>query len=603
MKPTTKVLENLNRNSNRNHDEVFTRLYRYLLRPDLYHIAYSNLYANKGAATIGVNDDTADGFSEAKVEGVIKRLGDGTYQPHPVRREYIPKKSGSKKMRPLGIPTFTDKLVQEVLRMVLESVYEPVFTDESHGFRPKRGCFTALMQIKKGFNGVRWFIEGDIKGCFDNIDHQTLLSIIGKKIKDARFLQLIGKFLKAGYLEKWQYHNTYSGTPQGGIVSPILANIYLHELDKFIAETSQQFEKPRTRVFTPEYSRLSHEIHFLRQKIGKAQDEDLRADLLKELKRKQAQQRLTPCSSQTDKVMKYVRYADDFIIGVKGSKEDCEAIKAQIREFIAQSLHMELSEEKTLITHSDDYARFLGYDIRNRRNDQVKVARPGVKGRTLNNTVEMNIPLQGKVEAFLIQKGVAHKADRGNGLVPQKRNNLLSLSALEIVNSYNAEIRGICNYYSLASNYGCLNYFTYLMTYSCLHTLACKHKSTINGIIERYKDGKGGWAIPYETRDGKKRMYLCKHSDCKKPEFMVDVYPMDTLRYRHTPSTFETRLKAKMCELCGCTDSTLFEVHHVRRLKDLKGKAFWEVVMIGKRRKTMVVCKNCHDKIHGSKSN
>lgn len=246
MQPTIEILDRIRKNSRDNKEEIFTRLYRYLLRPDLYYLAYKNLYANKGAGTKGVNDDTADGFSKEKVDRIIQSLADGTYTPNPVRREYIQKKQNSTKKRPLGIPTFTDKLVQEVLRMILESVYEPIFSNNSHGFRPNRSCHTALKSLKREFSGVSWFIEGDIKGCFDNIDHQVLANVINAKIKDARLIQLIWKFLKAGYMEDWQYHATYSGCPQGGIVSPILANIYLNELDKFVEKPPKSSIKAGT---------------------------------------------------------------------------------------------------------------------------------------------------------------------------------------------------------------------------------------------------------------------------------------------------------------------------------------------------------------------
>jgi retron-type reverse transcriptase len=241
MKPTTEILARISQNSLANKEEVFTKLYRYLLRPNIYFVAYKNLYANNGAATKGVNEDTADGFSEAKIDSIIKALADETYQPMPVRRTYIQKKNNRKKLRPLGIPTFTDKLVQEVLRMILEAVYEPIFLDVSHGFRPKRSCHTALKQLRREFNGTRWFVEGDIKGCFDNINHTVLVGLLSNKIKDARITKLIYKFLKAGYLENWQYHKTYSSTPQGGIISPLLANIYLHELDKFVMKLKSEF--------------------------------------------------------------------------------------------------------------------------------------------------------------------------------------------------------------------------------------------------------------------------------------------------------------------------------------------------------------------------
>ena len=200
MKPAMEILARISKNSLENKEEVFTRLYRYLLRPDIYFAAYKNLYANKGAATKGANDDTADGFSEEKIAKIIQKLANETYQPAPVRRTYIQKKGNSKKKRPLGIPTFTDKLVQEALRMVLEAVYEPIFLPVSHGFRPKRSCHTALKSLKREFSGARWFVEGDIKGCFDNIDHQVLAGLIHRKIKDARINKLIYNFLKYLYL-------------------------------------------------------------------------------------------------------------------------------------------------------------------------------------------------------------------------------------------------------------------------------------------------------------------------------------------------------------------------------------------------------------------
>ncbi len=241
MHPTSEVLKRITNSSQNHQDGVFTRLYRYLLREDIYLTAYKNLYANDGAATKGTDDDTADGFGETYVAETIEALRTLTYQPKPVRRTYIPKRNG--KLRPLGVPSFRDKLVQDAIRQILEAIYEPVFSGVSHGFRPNRSCHTALNAMRYGFNGVTWFIEGDIKGCFDNIDHKVLLGILAEKIKDSKFINLIGAFLKAGYLEDWNYHSTYSGTPQGGILSPILANIYLNELDKKVAEIASRFEQ------------------------------------------------------------------------------------------------------------------------------------------------------------------------------------------------------------------------------------------------------------------------------------------------------------------------------------------------------------------------
>lgn len=596
MKPTTEILARISQNSLANKEEVFTKLYRYLLRPDIYFVAYKNLYANNGAATKGVNEDTADGFSEAKIDSIIKALADETYQPMPVRRTYIQKKNNRKKLRPLGIPTFTDKLVQEVLRMILEAVYEPIFLDVSHGFRPKRSCHTALKQLRREFNGTRWFVEGDIKGCFDNINHAVLVGLLSNKIKDARITKLIYKFLKAGYLENWQYHKTYSGTPQGGIISPLLANIYLHELDKFVMELKSEFDTPGVGQITPEYRELHNEIKRLSHRLTKVTGEE-REMVLAEYKSKRQKLMTIPCTAQTDKKLKYVRYADDFLIAVKGNREDCQWIKSKLAEFIGDTLKMELSEDKTLITHSSKCARFLGYDVRVRRSGKIKRGGPGhVKMRTLNGGVELLVPLNDKIRQFAFTKGVAIQKEDGS-MFPVHRKYLVGLTDLEIVSVYNAELRGICNYYGMASNFCKLHYFAYLMEYSCLKTLASKHKTSLSKIIDKFNDGTGKWGVPYETKLGNKRRYFANYADCKGKGSAMDYISNAAVVYGYAVNTLENRLKAKVCELCGTTESDHYEVHHINKLKNLKGKERWEIAMIAKHRKTLVVCRDCHRSI------
>ena len=597
MKPTTEILERISQDSLNHPDEVFTKLFRYLLRPDMYFLAYKHLYANHGAATPGVDNDTADGFGEEKISKIIESLKNGSYEPKPVRRVYIDKKNGSKKKRPLGLPTFTDKLVQEALRMILESIYEPVFSKDSHGFRPERSCHTALSFIKKDFTGAKWFIEGDIKGCFDNIDHHVLITLIDEKIKDARLTQLIWKFLRAGYMEDWKYNTTYSGTPQGGIVSPILANIYLHELDKFIANLQYQFYKAPKSEFTPEYNHARGKVYALSKAIREASGEQ-KEQLVHEWKAARSQMMKLPAKSQTDKKIKYVRYADDFLLGVNGSKEECQVIKQQIKEFMANKLHMELSDEKTAITHSNEYARFLGYDICIRRCAKVKATKGRkLPMRTLNNKVELIAPLKDKIEAFMFREGIIQQ-DNGK-IEPVKRKSLIRLTPLEVVQTYNSELRGLCNYYSIASNYTKLTYFAYLMEYSCLKTLAAKFKTTIGGIKERFKDGHGKWGIPYATKAGNKRMYFADFQSCKSDSTFSDIISNKAAVYSSSRNSLEARLKAKVCELCGRDDAEAYELHHVHKVRDLKGKDAWERCMIAKRRKTLCVCKDCHNKIHG----
>jgi len=595
MKPTSEILERINKSSKDHENAVFTRLYRYLQREDVYYTAYKNLYANQGAGTKGIDNDTADGFGKEYISKLIDEIKSLSYEPKPVRRTYIPKKNG--KMRPLGIPSFRDKLVQDVIRQFLEMIYEPVFSETSHGFRPNRSCHTALKQITKGFNGIKWFIEGDIKGCFDNIDHKILLSILSKKIKDIKFVNLIGKFLKAGYLENWKFNATYSGTPQGGILSPILANIYLNELDNKIKQMKTEFDMPAQRKYTEEYASYKGKVSNLYKKIKCNPDSANRTAWIEEIKKTKAKMKTIPCKDTSDKKLAYVRYADDFLIGINGTKEDCVKIKNLLKQYLTEQLNLELSDEKTKITHSSEKARFLGYDIAVRRTGELKRRKDGVVQRTLNNTVSLTIPFQEKIESFVIKNGIARIGADGK-LQSTHRNAVLKNTDLEVIEIFNSQTRGICNYYSMASNFSKLDFFVYLMEYSCLKTLAHKHQMSMAKIRNKYRYGKT-WAIPYETKQGKKYMPIMQFKNLnKKSGYETDV---DTIVQRFFGfNQFEKRLNANKCELCG-RENVEYEIHHVNKLKNLKGKQMWEKAMLARKRKTLVLCKECHYQIHGRK--
>ena len=228
MRSPEYVLNSLTEHSE-NLNYKFERLYRIFFNEEMYYVAYQRIYAKPGNMTAGADGKTIDQMSLNRIEQLITSLKDESYQPQPSKRVYIPKKNG--KMRPLGIPSIDDKLVQEAMRMILEAIYDNSFEDTSHGFRPGKSCHTALRQIQNRFTRCKWFVEGDIKGFFDNIDHNVMIEILRKRIKDEKFLRLIRKFLNAGYMEDNAFHNTYSGAVQGGIISPILANIYLDQFD------------------------------------------------------------------------------------------------------------------------------------------------------------------------------------------------------------------------------------------------------------------------------------------------------------------------------------------------------------------------------------
>lgn len=600
MKPTSEILERITKSSTEHKDGVFTRLYRYLLREDIYFAAYQKLYANRGAITKGIDNDTADHFSQAYVNALVQELRDGPYRVKPVRREYIAKKNG--KMRPLGIPSFRDKLLQEAVRIILEAIYEPVFDNNSHGFRPYRSCHTALSQIKKDFTGIVWFIEGDITGCFDNIDHNVLIGILAKKIKDSKFLNLIRQFLKAGYVENWKYNKTYSGTPQGGICSPILANIYLNELDMKFREMKAKFDRPRSKNEwkTPEYREIDNEMKKISYWINHTTDREERGTLIEQYKALKKRLNTIPCHQQTNKKFTFVRYADDWLVGVCGTKAECEALKVEIADFLSNELHLELSEEKTHITHSSKDARFLGYNVSVRRCQKIKgfKMKSGKrrKSRTLHLKVALKIPHSEKIERFLFAKKIIIQTPDGR-FKPVHRAALLNMSDSEIVEHYNAEARGLLNYYNLAVDYHTLDYFCYLMEYSCLKTLACKHKSSVRKMIRLYKDGKT-WSVPYETVKGTKRVRPVKVADCKKNKANAATDIVFSRTRYAWKSTIRQRLNARICELCGTRTAELYEVHVVRNLSEL-GDLDWELAMKAKRRKTLVVCPACHNRIHG----
>ena len=315
--------------------------------PEIWYEAYANIYSNRGAMTAGGDDDTLDGMSHRRIKRIIKSLQEGTYKPRPVRRVYIPKRNG--KLRPLGIPSGTDKMVQEVCKTILERIYEPIFSDYSHGFRPKRSCHTALEQVKKLGGGTKWFIEFDIKGFFDNMDHNIMIGLLEKKIDDNRFIKIIKGMLKAGYLDDWKYHDTYSGTPQGGIISPILSNIYLNELDRYVERLIGEFYKGKIRPPNPEYRQVSKRKWGIRKKL---RQQGKTPDLVKQLREAEKRQKELPSKDmfcENFKRLRYCRYADDFIIGLIGSKKEAEHTKRKVIDFLSEELGLQTAEEKTRI--------------------------------------------------------------------------------------------------------------------------------------------------------------------------------------------------------------------------------------------------------------
>lgn len=593
MRSPERVLNSLNEHS-KDSSYKFERLYRLLFNEELFYVAYQKIASNEGSTTKGSDGRSIDGMSLARIETLIASLKDESYQPHPSRRVHIPKKNG--KMRPLGIPAFEDKLVQEVVRMILEAIYEGHFETTSHGFRPKRSCHTALLHIQKTFNGAKWFIEGDIKGFFDNIDHDVLVQILRERISDDRFIRLIRKFLKAGYVEDWTFHNTYSGTPQGGIVSPILANIYLDKLDKYVKEYIRHFDKGTKRRSGKESNDLTNERKRTVRKLRKVKDGTEKAALVARLKAIEQERAAFPSGDEMDgsyRRLKYIRYADDFILGVIGSKEDALRIKEDIKSFLSESLALELSEEKTLITHTGKSAKFLGYEITVTRNNHQRRDVQGRLRRTYGKRVRLNVSMATLRDKLLEYGAMEIKLRNGKEIwKPKCRSGLIFNDDLEILDRYNRETVGFCNYYLIANNCVVLHNFRYIMEYSMYKTFAGKYRSTVRKINKKYRLNKL-FTVKYEQKGVIKSRTFYKTSFKRRTTAFngsCDIEPYSIADVSRTNLT--DRLKAEKCELCGATGKLI--MHHVRNLKDLKGKESWKRLMSARKRKTIALCPSCH---------
>ncbi len=567
------------------------RLYRLLFNRDLYLLAYGKLARNKGALTSGATSETVDGMSLAKIDTLIAKLRQERYRWTPVRRTYIPKANGKK--RPLGIPTWSDKLLQEVLRLILETYYEPQFSDHSHGFRPKRGCHTALREIYHEWVGTAWFVEGDIQGCFDNLDHSVLLGILAEKIHDGRFLRLIANLLQAGYLEDWRYHKTLSGSPQGGVVSPVLANIYLDRLDRFVETVLlPQYNRGIRRRLNPTYNSVSGRAKYL-AKTGRK----------KEAARLRKLRRTLPSIDPSDpeyRRLRYLRYADDFLLGFCGLRHEAEAIKRQLRDFLHDSLKLTLSDPKTLITHArTETARFLGYDIGVIQNDHL--CDPTGR-RATNGTIALKVP----VEVARAKCRRYQKHGKAACLIERTFD-----TDFTIIATYQQEFRGIVEYYRLA--YNLAPQFTrlkYVMEQSLTKTLATKFRIRVPKVYDRYKtmlttpDGpRKGLEVKVERKGKAPLIAVWGGISLKR---CLDVPLDDAPRIIVNRRTeLVTRLLADTCELCGSRYNVA--VHHIRHLKDLQRKGHaappaWVQQMAARRRKTLVVCASCHRAIHAGQA-
>jgi group II intron reverse transcriptase/maturase len=567
------------------------RLYRQLFNPQLFLLAYGRIYANKGSMTPGVTAETVDGMSLAKIGVIIGALRSESYRWSPARRVYIPKKNGKK--RPLGMPPWSDKIVAEVVRMLLDAYYDVRFSDRSHGFRPGRGCHTALDEVVTVWKGTHWFIEGDISDYFGSLDHKIMVSILAENIHDGRFLQLIDRMLKAGYLEDWRWNATLSGAPQGGIASPLLSNIYLDRFDQFVErQLVPEYHRGKRRRTHPAYQNVENQI-------AKAKRHGDR-EAVRALRR---HRRTLPSQDPNDpgyRRLRYVRYCDDFLLGFAGPRREAEQIKSKIRAFLREELKLELSEPKTLITHATSQAaRFLGYEIRTQHAD-TKITR---NRRAVNAAIGLFVPRD------VIRSKCAAYMNKGK---PTFRGPLLHDDDFTIVAKYGSEYRGLVQYYLLAQDVYRLGLLRWVMETSMLKTLAAKHKSSVTKMARKYKasidtpDGpRTGFQVIVQQDRGR-RPLVARFGGIplkrQRTAVIADLKPtMATVRRNELIH----RLLAGQCELCETR--TGLQVHHIRKLADLDKpgrpeRPSWIRLMAMRKRKTLVVCQACHQNIHAGRA-
>ena len=659
-------------------------LYKLLKNDALWYMSYQNIYSNHGAFTKGVNTDTLDGFNKIRLKEIKDSLFNYSYKPTPVRRINIPKPNG--KARPLGIPTGTDKLVQEACRIILEAIYEPKFSNLSHGFRPNRSCHTALKEVS-GWSGTKWFIEVDIKGYFDNINHNILINILGKKIRDKRFLDLIRKFLNAGYMENWKYNKTYSGTPQGGIISPILANIYLNKFDKWIETKCNAINSTENkRNVNPEYNTIvsnkSYKVKKLKEwnETQAENDKYLKVianvvntnseirntlyditegwyikgknraynkvrgveDTLDNLCRKydldyydtlevtkykvndEIITRLTIEIKQLDNKirklgyqnyddgltrLKYVRYADDFILGYIGTRNDADKILNEIELQLKQTFELDVSESKTKVVHRTTGVNFLGYNIvfNKNDNDNLTTNSIGIRKRRAQVKPRFKVPTKNAIK-FVEKNGYGSYVENKS----THRSYLINYDIYEIITQYNAELRGIMQYYKYACNAkDLIGRVQWLAHYSLLKTIAGKRKCSVKqvfkkNIIKTRKHPRGGkiWYYNIPNTDKVIDIFNIKDIEYINLNTAVELRPCNDIQTTiqiNIRNSAVKKLISDTCELCGKTkeDGIAIHLHHKNPCKNIpKTDPLWKQVQKMRQRKTVALCQECHKKVH-----
>lgn len=596
------TLAKLNANPHWVNDE----LYRLMYSEDLFIIAYERIKSSPGNMTPGNDGETLDGFSLSLIRGIIARLRSNSFDFRRARRVYIPKADG--KRRPLGIAPPTDKVVQEVIRMILEAVYDSpygaTFSDHSHGFRPRRGTHTALKDIRSKWSGVTWLVEGDIKGCFDNIDHARLMQALRKRIRDERFLGLIWKALRCGYMEFHLPVDSFIGTPQGSIVSPLLANIFLHQLDEFVErEFIAAYQGGHKRQATPEYRKVCYRLQKARLALKASSDPAEQERYKGEIRTLKNVQLSTKAYSDDPTFIriKYLRYADDWLVGINGPKELAETIKERSAVFL-ESIGLTLSLEKTHIRHAKtEEANFLG--------TRISIGSTSPSSKRVEHGGKTDLVGTRRVTGWFprmfapIDEIVRRLHDQGmcdgEGW-PTRKSAWLHLDDVDIIQMYSSTLRGYLNYFSFVDNYVKLGRIQYILLFSLVKTLANKHRLSVPETFRKYgkpprvtvePEGRKATNITFHMeRDWRRRPSRFHTATHGGPEEIV------SLRY----SRLNKSKLGRHCIICGTTED--IQMHHLRHIRKMGAavKGFAKL-MAGINRKQVPLCHEHHVAVHAGK--
>lgn len=564
----------------------WTGKYSSLFQTNLYKIAYEKIKSKPGNMTSGTDSETLDGISNEWIHQIIRKMKDRSFQFKPAVRKFIPKPNG--KLRPLGIPTPKDKVVQEAFRSIIEPLFEGKFMESSHGFRPNRSPHTALKQIR-GWSGVTWMIEGDIKGYFDNINHHTLANLLEQEIKDKNLIALYWKLVNAGYVNNGHKEpHTLTGVPQGGVLSPFLSNVYLHPFDLFMAKLKKEHTTPgRLSKANPEYEKRRKAENRLRQR------KDLNPDELSKLKNLENERCRTPSVRRIGSRLYYCRFADDWVIGITGNKELAERVKNRAEEFLRTELKIELNQEKTKITHMvSDAALFLGTEIKRRGpkyNESMRTKIGGKMIRKQSSRTVLTAPIH-RLVTKLKDQGYCDSEGK-----PKAITKWIYLRPEGIISRYNAVLRGILNYYSFVENRNLLQRIIWILRFSACFTLARKWNISPAKVFKKLgskltiKDERNkaltSLDIPPSLARTPNRFMIA--SEVKFDPFKVKLFDVRSQSVLDKP-----------CRICGTVEKV--EMHHVKHIRKGTTKGFTQV-MAQLNRKQIPVCRSCHKLIHEGK--